>query len=173
MNLVFRLVIILIRCYLSPKRSIHQTSKSSFRAWPHDFRLRDHLPNQRFFNIMELGRFPLWHGARLALAGQFSARMIAAQQLIYIKPIGRLKHFDVYSRIAGWDGKYIYYHQEFHSGDTLFATGLVKEACLKKGRLVSPEDILGDAQPLPEVITTWLNSQQALKTESFTHSQEA
>ncbi|CAM3632270.1 acyl-CoA thioesterase [Parendozoicomonas haliclonae] len=163
MNLVLRLALLLLKTYLTPAQPGMTLSTARFRAWPHDLRLRDHLPNQRFFNFMELGRFHLLHSRRLALKGLFTHRMIAAQDLVYIKPIGRLQSFKVTTEIAGWDSKYVYYAHKVFCKESLVANGLVKEALLKNGTLVSPINIFGNPPALPETISRWQACHQALK----------
>ncbi len=162
MNLVFRLALILLRAARSPKTPLMAIYRDRFRTWPHDLRLRDHLHNQRFFNFMELGRFSLWRKSRMDKP-HFKLRVIAAQDLFYIRQIGWLKSFEVSSQLAGWDHKYVYYRHEFRDGDTLFATGRVKEACMNKEGIVSPLTFLGEAPTMPQEIQDWIKSQNTLK----------
>lgn len=108
MNLLLRLFCLLLRTWLGPRRSPLQRSRLSFRVWPHDLGWRDHLPNYRFLSFLELGRFELWHASRLPFSGRYHTRMIAAQELVYLRPIRPFSTFECDTRLLGWDHKYCY-----------------------------------------------------------------
>lgn len=160
MNLFGRLFYILFSAWFSQKIERDALVQNHFRVWLHDLGWRDHLPNYRFFSFMELGRFSFWHGTRLATAGTYKTRMIAAQEFIYLRPIAPFTKFRCDTTLEGWDHKYFYFRHNFYVKDKLVAVGLVKEACLKNNKVVSPLEILGVQEQSTEVIAAWQLLQQ-------------
>lgn len=106
MNLIFRMLFIIFFARRGQPVSVQQARRDKFRVWLHDLGWRDHLPNYRVFSFMELGRFGLWHQSRLALSGRYSLRMIAAQDVVYLRPIRPFQAFEMSSEILSWDEKY-------------------------------------------------------------------
>jgi hypothetical protein len=65
-----------------------------------------------------------------------------------------------------WDDKYVYFQHNFYVKGTLVATGLVKEACLRYGRVQSPVSIFGECRGSDMAVTTvehWQALQQSLR----------
>ncbi|MFT5807759.1 MAG: acyl-CoA thioesterase FadM [Moritella dasanensis] len=179
MNLFFRMLIIIFSARKQNAVALVDKRSDRFRVWLHDLGWRDHLPNYRVFSFMELGRFGIWHSARLALSGRYSLRMIAAQDFIYLKPIRPFQAFTMTTEILSWDEKYFYYQHQFFCGDKLVAIGLVKEINLKSGKAVAPSSLLladselngsvvhnTDDKSLHPVVEKWLAMQQAIKENS-------
>jgi len=179
MNLFFRMLIIIFRARKQDAVALVDKRSDCFRVWLHDLGWRDHLPNYRVFSFMELGRFGLWHGARLALSGRYGLRMIAAQDFVYLKPIRPFQAFTMTTEILSWDEKYFYYQHQFFCGKKLVAIGLVKEIALKSGKAVRPHALLtadsalnGSVIPRSEntalhpIVENWLAMQQAIKEYS-------
>lgn len=179
MNLFFRMLIIIFSARKQDAVALVDKRSDQFRVWLHDLGWRDHLPNYRVFSFMELGRFGIWHGSRLALSGRYGLRMIAAQDFVYLKPIRPFQAFTMTTEILSWDDKYFYYQHQFFCGKKLVAIGLVKEINLKSGKAVSPLSLLtadaelngavidrSDGKPLHPVVESWLAMQQAIKQSS-------
>ena len=163
MNLLLRLFLVLLRAWLRPRRAPSDPSRLRFRVWPHDLGWRNHLPNYRYFSFFELGRFDLWHASRLPFSGRYRMRLIAAQELVYIRQIRPFSAFDCHTRLVGWDEKYCYYLHEVRCGTTLVAAGLVKEALLLNGRVVPPQSVLQLPMQKAPVMVQWQALQQQLK----------
>lgn len=163
MNLFGRLFYILLSAWFSKKTAPNAVVHSYFRVWLHDLGWRDHLPNYRFYSFLELGRFSFWHGTGLASAGKYKARMIAAQEFIYLRPIAPFVKFRCDTVLEGWDQKYFYFRHNVYVKDRLVGVGLVKEACLSKGKVVSPLEILSTDEQSTEVIVAWQLLQQKIK----------
>jgi len=176
MNLFFRMLMIIFSARKQAAVALIDKRSDRFRVWLHDLGWRDHLPNYRVFSFMELGRFGIWHSSRLALSGRYSLRMIAAQDVVYLKPIRPFQAFTMTTEILNWDEKYFYYQHQFFCGDKLVAIGLVKEIGLKSGKPVSPRLLLtADSELngsvikhmgntiLHPVVENWLVMQRAIK----------
>lgn len=179
MNLFFRMLMIIFSARQQDAQALIYKRSDRFRVWLHDLGWRDHLPNYRVFSFMELGRFGIWHSSRLALSGRYGLRMIAAQDFIYLKPIGPFQAFTMTTEILSWDEKYFYYQHQFFCADKLVAIGLVKEINLKSGKPVTPSSLLtADSElngsiienakntALHPVVEKWLAMQQAIKENS-------
>lgn len=166
MNLFIRYFYLLLGAWWRAPRPISAVSQVHFRVWPHDLGWRNHLPNYRFFSFLELGRSDLWHASRLALSGRYQTRMIAAQELVYLRPIAPFSAFSCQTRLLGWDHKYCYYLHEVHSRGQLVAVGLVKEVCLRRGQVVAPETVLQLPPQSVPVLAQWQVLQQQLKVLS-------
>lgn len=163
MNLFVRLAVILLRAWFGSKTDINGTFKQQFRVWLHDLGWRDHLPNYRFYSFMELGRFGFFHRTKLAQSGSYAVRMIAAQDFTYLRPISPLAKFSCDTQLIGWDHKYFYFRHDFYVKGKLVGIGLVKEACLSKGKVVEPKFVTGREAQGHEIITSWQQLQQSIK----------
>ena len=140
----------------------------TYRVLPHDMGWRNHLPNFRFLSFMELGRFHFWRGVRSDLEQSSGMRLIAAQDMIYIRPVSFLARLDMDTALIGWDQKYVYFRHDFYVGKKLVATGLVKEACVAKGSVVSPDDIFRGKSPrgAAGIIESWQQFQAEVRSAS-------
>ena len=146
MNLFMRALQILWLAWRGGWGALSAPGRLQFRVWPHDLGWRDHLPNYRFCSFFELGRLHFWHGTRLAWQGHYRGRMIAAQDILYLRPVPALAAFTCETQLLGWDAKYAYFVHRIYQGEHLCALGLVKEVCLKGGRPVSLLGVLGEPQ---------------------------
>jgi acyl-CoA thioesterase FadM len=162
-NLFMRCFWVLLTAWLGPRRTPLEACSRRFRVWPHDLGWRDHLPNYRFFSFLELGRFDLWHASRLPFSGRYHTRMIAAQELVYLRPIRPFSAFDCQTRLLGWDHKYCYYLHQVHCCGQLAAVGLVKEVCLRRGQVVAPQTVLQLPVQSAPVLEQWQRLQEQLK----------
>ena len=167
MNLFLRFFWLWIRT-LSLQHVYSDTVRQGFRVWLHDMGWRTHLPNFRFLSFMELGRFQYWQGVRSELRGPTGMRMIAAQDMTYIRPVGFLAKLEMTTCLLTWDNKYIYFRHDFYVGKTLVATGLVKEACVVKGSVKSPSEIFCGQPPqnAAGAVEHWLQMQSALRNQT-------
>lgn len=146
MNLLLRMLWVLWRAWRYGWSQRLAAERLQFRVWPHDLGWRDHLPNYRFCSFFELGRLHFWQGTRLAWQGHYRSRMIAAQDILYLRPVPALAAFSCETQLLGWDTKYCYFIQRIYRGQQLCALALVKEVCLKAGRPVNLLPLLGAPQ---------------------------
>lgn len=173
MNLYIRLIWLLLSYYLYLNKN-QSFIKQWYRVWPHDLAFRGHLPNYRVFSFFELGRLQFWLSARKhknkygKLINFRHSRLIAAQQCFYIRPLSPFQKFRSDTMLVSWDKKYVYFRHELkalHDGHwQIVAVGLVKEAFVSTHGVISPSEILGDAN---NDASTWLQSwndiQQSLR----------
>jgi len=167
MNLVFRCLKAILVARLTRQKDTLESFKTRFRVGLHDLGWRDHLPNYRYLSFMEIGSFVFFHGTRLASSGKFDSRLIAAQEIIYLRPVRPFQSVELNTQLIGWDQKYLFFQHEFTVNDKLVAVGLVKEICLKKGKQVTPLELLEKNKVLSPVIESWLTNHDAIR-DSFT-----
>jgi acyl-CoA thioesterase FadM len=158
-------------CWVQIKNKKHAVDvliKQHFRIWPHDMGWRLHLPNFRFLSFMELGRFHYWYGVKSELKRASGSRLIAAQDMVYIRPVSFLAKLDMATYALGWDEKYVYFKHDFYVGKSLVATGLVKEACVANGAVISPNDIFCGETPQEtgSLLESWRVMQAEVKALS-------
>ncbi|MEC8443665.1 MAG: acyl-CoA thioesterase [Pseudomonadota bacterium] len=167
MNLLFRF----FWCWLSnisARQDMFDPGRQTYRVWLHDMGWRTHLPNFRFLSFMELGRFQHWRRIRHQLKRSPGIPLIAAQEMVYLRPVGLFSRLTLQTELLGWDHKYVVFRHDFYVGDTLVATGLVKEACVAKGKVIAPDDIFQAESPedTARLQACW----QALHAEIRRHS---
>ncbi|OUS30113.1 hypothetical protein A9Q99_06425 [Gammaproteobacteria bacterium 45_16_T64] len=166
MNLVFRCLRAILLVRFAARKDNLDTFTNHYRVGLHDLGWRDHLPNYRYLSFMEIGAFAFFHGTRLATSGLFDTRLIAAQEVIYLRPVRPFQKIKHTTRLIGWDQKYLFFQHEFFVGEKLAAIGLVKEICLNKGKQVTPKELLDKDVTLSPVIDSWLQNHEAIR-QSF------
>ena len=167
MNLLIRFFLL----WITSRGVRHQRDevvRQSFRIQPHDMGWRNHLPNFRFLSFMELGRFEFWRGIRGDLKSSTGMRLIAAQDVVYIRPVGFLAKLTMDTTLVGWDNKYVYFRHDFYVRSKLVATGVVKEACVVKGSVVAPNDIFSGESPQSAagIVESWQRFQAEVRSAS-------
>jgi len=167
MNLFIRL---LMRWLLSINQqvSLSDVQRQHYRIQLHDMGWRTHLPNFRFLSFMELGRFSYWRSIRSELKRDTGMRMIAAQEMIYIRPVGLLARLTMDTCLIGWDQKYVYFRHDFYVGKKLVATGVVKEACVVKGSVIAPDEVFRGESPREAagLLESWQKFQSEIRSAS-------
>ena len=182
MNLFFRMWWVIFQAKRAAAISFLNPVSLSFRVWLHDLGWRDHLPNYRVFSFMELGRFALYNGSRLTQLKDYGFRMIAAQDFIYLRPIGPFQKFEMTTELLSYDEKYFYFRHNFLVKGKLVGIGLVKEASVKKGKVVPPSLLVnqlskqldGDLQQGSEdnkalndpIVQQWMATHQLIKASA-------
>jgi len=165
MNLLLRAFLIgLFNKLRRSSYAITDTSIINFRAMPHDLALRDHLPNYRYFSFYELAREDFFQKVGMPSSARSFGRLVASQDITYLRQIRPFEKFDTHTNIVGWDEKYCYFlHRTFCHGK-LTTVALVKEAFLRQGSIVAPAEVFGLPSPAPhEALSKWREFQNAVK----------
>lgn len=147
-------------------RGLTDTGSLTYRIQLHDMGWRNHLPNYRFFSFMELGRFDAWRGIKSELNHKPGLRMIAAQDMVYIRPVSFLAKLRMDTTLLSWDEKYVYFQHDFYVKNFLVATGLVKEACIYRGKKLAPKEMFTGEPAVTDVIGHWSALQNGIKNLS-------
>jgi acyl-CoA thioesterase FadM len=130
MNLFLRLIYTLVAARLRAPLAVLDTGRVPMRVWPGDLDVLLHMNNGRYLTIMDLGRVDFM--IRSGLLGKLRQRgwypVVAALSITYRRPMTLWQRFEMTTRIAGWDDRWVYLQQEFHSGGKLVAAAMVKGA---------------------------------------------
>lgn len=158
MNIIFRLIITLVRCLFANNIALLDKSQLHFRCLPTDCDLNMHMTNSRYLSFMDLGR--LYFARQTGVMRLFFKKnwggVISGLELTFIRPINPMQKFILITRILAWDEKYFYFEQKFISKNTLCATALVRGVFLHYGNKVPVgkiQEIIGDNSPTPEFPT--------------------
>lgn len=165
MNLVFRVFLMTLLNKIN-RNAASPTAPSvlTFRVMPHDLALRDHLPNFRYLSFFELGREDILQKARLTEASSFTGRLLAAQDITYLREIKPFQKFESHTEIIGWDDKYCYYLHRIYCGSTLTTVALAKEVFVQKRKVISPNEVfLTESPALDAALAQWQALQQAIR----------
>lgn len=112
---------------------------------------------------LECGRWDL--AVRLGLSRFMlkhrCAGILGGQRIEYLRPLPRLRRFEVRTQVATWDEKWLYLVQEITSADKVYVSASVRVLFVGKGRRkVPPREVLdwlgatGSTPPYHEV-STW------------------
>lgn len=147
MNLIFRMFLTIILAKRAARLGPLDTSHKAMRVLPNDLDVQMHMNNGRYLSIMDLGRIDLmvrtgfWAIARER--GWFP--LVGSVRVDYRRPLTVFQHYDMTSRIAGWDDRWIFIEQQFQSGGKLCARALLKTMIRSKEGMVSPETVMAAA----------------------------
>ncbi|EDY87215.1 conserved hypothetical protein [gamma proteobacterium HTCC5015] len=115
-----------------------------------DFNL--HINNAVYLNFLEKARWD--HGRQTGLSGPMVKGrinfIVAGIDIGYIRELRLGTHFDVLTRIAGWDEKYVYIDQRCVVGEKLHATVLIKAAYIQNGKVLKPQKLFDQMPQAPK-----------------------
>jgi len=163
MTLYFRLLMILFKILLGPKRHPLDVSVTHFRALPTDCDLNLHVTSSRYVEFMDAATIHFM--GQTGILGKLLKRRCfpfnAAHDLTYIRPIKPFEKFSVVTRFVTWDDKYWYKEQRFEVDGELRAVGMARGVVVCRGAVVSMREIAaltGEnlvAPQAPEAVLKW------------------
>lgn len=98
--------------------------------------------------------------------------IVNATAITYIRDIKPFQRFSVTTQLVGWDHKYFYIEQKFHTEKGLHAIAYVRGVFRSKSGIISVEDMLKAAQfdgqtpDLSEEILHWKAMLEAKKSSN-------
>eukprot|EP00164_Ancoracysta_twista_P003782 GFYU01005069.1.p1 GENE.GFYU01005069.1~~GFYU01005069.1.p1 ORF type:complete len:194 (+),score=39.79 GFYU01005069.1:99-680(+) len=118
-------------------------------AMPMRVRLMDidynmHMNNSKFIEAFEMARMDLMSKTGLTET-VFKKRLtpiVASLQVVYYKPLTFNQQYTINTQVAGWDDRWMYFHQSMTRGETVCATLLVKAVVLQRGQRVTLPKLL-------------------------------
>lgn len=134
------------------------------RAWPTDIDIYLHVNNGRYLTLMDFGRLQLTirSGLLPILLRRGWRPVVGGATVRFLHELRAFQRFEVVTRIACWDGKWIYLEQRFESGGQVCATGFVRAVFKQGRRTVTPTEILAalgfegaSPEPSPE-LARWI-----------------
>jgi acyl-CoA thioesterase FadM len=164
MNLFFRMLRVLLRCWWASRLEPLDESVVRFRVWPQDLDVNFHMNNGRYLTVMDLGRLDLT--LRMGFLPLFWGRrwlpMVGAATIRFQRPLKAFQRYELHTRILGWGEKWFFMEQRFTQGGKLIARGLIKGLLRGPEGNVPPDEILealgrsGFAAPdLPAEVRAW------------------
>ena len=164
MNLWFRLLRVLVQGLLRARVPWNARTLLHFRVWPLDLDLNLHMTNARYMALMDLGRMNLilQTGLGRLVVKERWGPVIASALVRFRRPLHIFEAFTLYTRIIGWDEKWIFIEHRMERDGDLVCHALVKGLFMSPGGAVAPERIaaaLGfDGLPpaLPDWVKDWM-----------------
>lgn len=148
-----------------------EESRLPMRVWATDIDPYLHLNNGRYLTLMDMGRLDL--GVRTGLAALSLRRrwmpVAGAATVKFRRELRAFARFELSSRIAHWDERWLYFEHRMQVGETVHTWGAVKIAVRHKRTPISPADYLaavGVTSPPPVLppesdLARWVALQQA------------
>ena len=141
---------------------------SQHRCWPIDCDIFLEMNNGRILTLYELGRFEASQrmGLWALLKKKRWALSVAGTSIRYRRHITPFARYEVRTKIATWDERFVYIEQGmFKANDECASNVLFRTAVVEKGRAVPTEvliEALGVTEPRPEPaawVQNWIDAE--------------
>ncbi|HEX3437068.1 MAG TPA: thioesterase family protein [Pseudacidobacterium sp.] len=177
MNSFIRIPLLAIRQRIRPLPRIGVLDEDCIcmRVWPNDIDFNFHLNNSRYLSSMDYGRIHMIaaNGILDHVLRQRWIPLVGSVDVTYRRSLDLFVRFELRTRTVGWDEKWIYIEQSFHSNAGLAAVALVKALFRNKEGNIPPQTIVDlvspgqSSPPLPEALHAWNKvSKQRLDAQS-------
>ena len=163
MNLWIRLAFLLLTWRSRPKAEWQEVGRKTFRVWPTDLDVFNHMNNGIYLSLLDLGRIDL--SLRAGIWQQWKKLgwypVVVAENITFRKSLKPWQKFDLETKVIGWDEQAFYFEQRFTVGGEIFTTAIVRVRFLKKTRgILSTQEVIdaggGWRGPKP-VLPTWVS----------------
>lgn len=169
-NLMVRLFWLLLRLRFLPRVAPFDTVRLPLRAWFNDIDFNWHVNNSRYLAFMDLGRVQMLGqtGVLREVVRRHWTPVAQAVEIRFIRDIKPLQRFELRTQLVGWDEKYWYIEQSFHSGNTVHAVAFARGLFLERGHKVAPAEVAAlmghspESPPLPPAVERWRALREAL-----------
>jgi len=165
-NLWLRLVWALLSWRSRSSLSIWDVGTRTFRVWPTDLDIFNHMNNGKYGSLMDLGRFDLmlrsdtWK--RLRRLNWYP--VVVAETMTFRKSLAPWQTFQIETQIAGWDADGFLVDQRFTVNGEIYYQSWVRLRFLQNPRgIVTPQQLLdefgnpGDGRAAPEWVLDWVS----------------
>jgi acyl-CoA thioesterase FadM len=180
MNLIFRLLLVILRARRGPRLGPLDESVIHARVLPTDLDLNLHLNNGRALTLMDLGRVDLM--LRMGVAGELRRRrwnpVIASLTVRFRRSLNLGQRFAIHTRLVCWDERWFYVEQRFVRGEDELARAIVKAAFIGPGGRVLPQQIVDaspwrlQSPPMPEGVRMWVEAEEAIRSDTPSRTYE-
>ncbi len=169
MNLIFRMLWVVIRSFVTPKPAdMTQIHRLRLKVFPNDLDTNFHVNNGRYLTLLDLGRLDLL--LRAGLFFPFVRRgwkpVVASVSLRFKRSLKIFETFEIQTRLVSWDKTWLYFEQKMLVENKLACHILIKGVILgPKGKipsevLIKMAKIKSSAEELPEHFSKWLESEE-------------
>lgn len=164
-----RVIRVLIGAALKPRLDLDDTSELALRVGPGDIDVYPEMNNGRFWTIMDLGRYDM--AARAGLMKMARRKkwlfVVAGGSIRYRRRLPPFARYILRTSLAGHDGRWFYFIQEFVRGGGIAAQAVVRAGLRTPDAAIPSETILKAfgrkdwGPPLPEWILAWIKAEEA------------
>lgn len=147
MNLWLRLLYQTLTWRRRSKLTLRDVGRRTFRVWPTDLDIFNHMNNGVFLTLLDIGRYDLslrsgvWK--RWSKLGWYP--VVVAETITFRKSLTPWQLFDLETRIVGWDSEAFYFESRFVVGNEIYTKAIVRIRFLKKSRgIVTPQEVIDD-----------------------------
>ena len=165
----FRVARVLARAAFKPRMGLDDASELALRVWPNDIDTYPEMNNGRFWTIMDLGRYDL--AFRMGLMRMAHRRgwyfVVAGGSIRYRRRLPPFARFTLRTSLAGHDGRWFYFVQEFVHRGRVAAQAVVRAGLRTKTSAIPSTTILEAfarsdwSPPLPEWVRAWIEAEEA------------
>lgn len=165
MNLWLRLFYERLTWRLRTRENWYAVGRRSFRVWPSDLDIFNHMNNGVFLTLMDISRYDL--GLRSGAWNIWKKHgwypVVVAETITFRKSLMPWQSFDIESKVIGWDDQAFYFEQRFTVADEIYTKAVVRIRFLKRSRgIVTPQEVVevsghveGPQPVLPEWVKRW------------------
>ena len=145
MNLWWRLLWELVSWRTRSKLHWSDVGIRSFRVWPSDLDVFQHMNNAQFFSLMDISRYDL---ALRSNTWQLWKKLgwypvVVAETITFRKSLLPWQKFQIESKVVGWDDLAFYFECRFTAGGEIYATAHIRVRFLKRTRgIVTVAEVL-------------------------------
>lgn len=144
MNRWLRLLWLLLTIRMRPRAPMLGPTRRAFRVWPTDLDVFMHMNNGMYLILMDLGRLDLMirSGMWAKVKAQGWYPVVVAETIQFRRSLNPFQHFEIETRVLGWDDKAIVMEQQFWRGTEVVCHALVRARFLRReGGTVSPAEV--------------------------------
>lgn len=170
----YRIFKLLATAKRKPKLSVMGESVLHMRVWPGDIDIFNELNNGRHLTMMDFGRFDL--ASRSGLLQLVKEKrwglVVAGASVRYRHRLHLFNKFELHTKVAGFDEKWFYFHQEIIRNTKIHSSALIRTAVTSKKGIVNVCDVIKELginiekKPLPEWVKAWADAEELRPWES-------
>ncbi len=168
MNLWLRLLYEKLTWRLRTKETWFSVGRRTYRVWPTDLDIFNHMNNGVYLTLMDLSRYDL--ALRSGVWRKWNKLgwypVVVAATITFRKSLMPWQSFDMESKVIGWDDQAFYFEQRFVVANEIYAKAIVRIRFLKRTRgILTPDEVLagtsdwnGYRPELPQWVNDWAAS---------------
>jgi len=137
MNLIFRLLLLLIRSRKLERIHPQQLAYFDFKVLPMDCDFNLHLTNSRYTSVLDLARtqYLMQVGAGKAILLKGWVAVLSGQSISFFKEIKPLAKVSVTTQVVYWDRRFCYIEHKFIVKGQVHARALAKVVFIRARRV--------------------------------------
>lgn len=181
MNLMWRLLWTMIFSRYTSKVNIFSECSTYFRVLPTDIDVFRHMNNARYFSLMDVARvdFLIRSGYYYQLSKKKIYPVVASEMIRFKKSLKLFQHFQLTSRLLGWNDKFFFIEHCFKRKNQTYAQGIIKSCFLRKSggamdshSIAKIMNINPASPPLPNWVLAWQDAEQAFTSETIKNKEK-